>query len=66
MNRPNAVECRDPGVLRETLAEVFTRDFVPLSTARRARWMIGEIQRLTGISRAEIIANAKADAECIP
>jgi hypothetical protein len=65
MSRPNMAASRDAGLLREALAEIYTCDFVPLSTARRARWMIGEIHRLTGISREKIIATAKADAECI-
>jgi hypothetical protein len=53
----------DPGLLREELAEIYTHDFVPLSTSRRARWIIGEIARLVGLSREEVIATAKADAE---
>lgn len=56
---------RDPGLLREALAEIYTQDFVPISTARRARWMIGEIHRLTGISREQIIADVTADAEAM-
>jgi hypothetical protein len=55
----------DAGELREELAGIYTRDFVALDTARRARWMIGEISRLTGISREQIQADAKADAEAI-
>jgi len=51
--------------MREALAEIYIQDFVPLTVARRARWMVSEIHRLTGISRDEIVANAKADAECI-
>ena len=53
----------DAGLLREELAEIYTHDFVPLSTRRRARWIIGEIARSIGISREEVIATAKADAE---
>ncbi len=53
----------DPGLLREELAEIYTNEFVPLSTRRRARWIIGEIARLVGLSREEVIATAKADAE---
>jgi hypothetical protein len=30
----------DPGLLREELAEIYTYDFVPLSTSRRARWIM--------------------------
>jgi hypothetical protein len=65
MSRPTVATSRDAGLLREALAQIYTQDLVPLGTARRARWIIGEIHRLTGISRDEIIANAKADAECI-
>jgi hypothetical protein len=53
----------DPGLLREELAEIYARDFVPLSTARRARWLPREISRLTGISREQVEADARADAE---
>lgn len=49
----------DAGLLREELAEIYTHDFVPLS----AHWIIGEIARSVGISREEVIATAKADAE---
>lgn len=62
---PNVMICRDSGLLREALAEIYACEFVPLATARRARRMIGEIHRLTGISREQIIADVKADAECV-
>lgn len=52
-----------PGLLREQLAEIYTHDFVPLPTARRARRMIGEIHRQTGIAHEQIIADVQADAE---
>jgi hypothetical protein len=53
----------DPGLLREELAGIYTNDFVTLSTRRRAHRIIGEIARGVGISREEVIATAKADAE---
>ena len=53
----------DRGLLREELAEIYTHDFVPLSTGRRARWIIGAIARLVGINREEVIATANDDAE---
>ena len=53
----------DPGLLREELAGIYTHDFVTLLTRRRARWMIGEIACGVGVSREEVIATAKADAE---
>ncbi len=55
----------DAGELREELAEIYTHDFVALGRARRARWIIGEISRLTGITRERIQADAKADAEAM-
>lgn len=42
MNCPNVAICRDSGFLREALAEIYACESVPLATARRARWMIGE------------------------
>jgi hypothetical protein len=33
MSRPNVAASRDPGLLREALAEIYICDFVPLSTA---------------------------------
>jgi hypothetical protein len=53
----------DPGLLREELADIYTNDFVTLSTRRRADRIIREIARGVGISREEVIATAKADAE---
>jgi hypothetical protein len=53
----------DPGLLREELAEIYTQDFVSLPTRRRARWIVGEIARSVDLSRDEVIATAKADAE---
>lgn len=53
----------DPGLLREELAEIYTNDFVTLSTRRRAHWIIGEIARGVGVSREEVISTAKADSE---
>jgi hypothetical protein len=53
----------DPGLLREELAEIYTHDFVTLSTRRRAHWIIDEIARGVGISREEVIATARGDAE---
>jgi hypothetical protein len=55
--RPQAT----PACSREELAEIYTHDFVPLSTRRHAHWIIGEIARSVGISREEVIATAKAD-----
>lgn len=55
----------DPGELREKLAEIYTHEYLPLNTALRARWIIRKIAHLTGISREQIQADAKADAEAI-
>jgi hypothetical protein len=55
----------DPGKLREKLAEIYTYEYQPLTAAHRARWIIRKIAQLTGISREQIQADAKADAEAI-
>ncbi len=55
----------DPGLLREELAEIYTREMLMPSMYRRARRIIGKLVRATGLSRDEIIANAIADAEFI-
>jgi hypothetical protein len=60
-----ALRSLDPGELREKLADIYTHEYLPLSTALRARWITRKIAHLTGISREQIQADAKADAEAI-
>jgi hypothetical protein len=55
----------DSGELREKLAEIYTHEYLPPSTALRARWITRKIAHLTGINREQIQADAKADAEAI-
>jgi hypothetical protein len=55
----------DPGELREKLADIYTHDSIALRANVRAWWIIRRISQLTGISRKQIIAEAKADAESI-
>jgi len=63
--RWRALRDLDPGELREKLAEIYTHEYLPPSTALRARWIIRKISNLTGIRRGQIQADAKADAEAI-
>ncbi len=63
--RQRALRNLDPGELREKLAEIYTHEYLPPSTALRARWITRKIAHLTGISREQVQADAKADAEAI-
>jgi hypothetical protein len=60
-SRTRALRNLDPGVLRERLATIYARD----AARRGARWIVRHISRLTGISREQIEADARADAEAI-
>lgn len=53
----------DPGLLREELAEIYTRDLLMPSMHRRAGRIIRKLGRATGLSTDEVIANAIQDAE---
>ena len=53
----------DAGLLRAELAETYRHDVVPFWRARRARCIVGQIARLTGLSREAIIAKANTDGE---
>lgn len=55
----------DPGELRERLAEIYSREHVSLLATCRAQWIIRRIRQLAGISREQIKADARADAEAI-
>jgi hypothetical protein len=55
----------DPGEMREELGHLYTQDLLSPSKARRAWKLIRQISRLVGISRDEVHANARADAEAI-
>jgi hypothetical protein len=56
---------QDPGQLREELADIYTRDLLSPAMYRRANQIIDRISRLTGISREQIITDAKADADLL-
>ncbi len=63
--RKHTLRSLDSGELREKLAEIYTHDYVSLGVACRAQWIIRRISKLTGVSREQIQADAKADAEAI-
>lgn len=63
--RRNARLKGDPGELREKLAEIYAREHVSLIAACHAQWIIWRISLLTDISREQIRADAKADAQAI-
>jgi hypothetical protein len=52
----------DAGELREKLAEIYTQRPVSLSQALRVLWIVRRLSQQTGISRRQIMADAKADA----
>jgi hypothetical protein len=54
---------RDPGELREELADIYTRDFLMPSMYRRACRIIRSLARSTGLSEDAVIETAKQDAE---
>jgi hypothetical protein len=55
----------DAGLLREELAEIYTREFLMPSMHRRAGRIIRRLARATGLGQDEIIATAIQDAECL-
>ncbi|MGH2854172.1 MAG: hypothetical protein ACRDLF_08275 [Solirubrobacteraceae bacterium] len=55
----------DPGEMREKLGQLYTQDLLSPSRARRAWKLIRQISKLAGISREEVQANARTDAEAI-
>jgi hypothetical protein len=55
----------DPGELREELAEIYSHDPIALRATVRAWWIIRRISQLAGISREQIKADARTDAEAI-
>jgi hypothetical protein len=54
----------DPGELREKLATIYARD-ASQGARRVRRWIVRHISRLTGLSREQIEADARADADAI-
>lgn len=60
-----ALKNLDPGELREKLAEIYTQQQFSLRRALLAEWMIRKINGQTGISRKQIKADAKADAQAL-
>jgi len=54
----------DPGELREKLATIYARD-ASQGARRVGRWIVRHISRLTGLSREQIEADARADADTI-
>ena len=60
-----ALRSLDPGELREKLAKIYAQDSISPSETVRAWWITRRISQLTGISREQITADAKTDAEAI-
>jgi hypothetical protein len=69
-NRRGATPCPfcappDLPVLRDELAEIYTRDLLMPSMHRRAVRLIRKLARATGATEDEIIAHAIREAACL-